>query len=409
MAIRHWFIRIFKKSSSDIPEEGVVYVQPNPTIQTAVRQEIHKTAEPLKIRDEESDNLKLLKQEYERLSKHLEYLISKQNDIKAASLPSLPVLSYSEGPQQPHIRVFTARKLEGVLTMEGIKEARIEEEIYNIKLKNQEVTIHLGKASDFIGEGDYVKAAEELAVAGTLLQSLDKSADIERRHREIERVLLKKQADSKMLQRERRAQEKQRKKKEKEEKQRLHERLERKNGTIKPGYHIVLDDLRDNGIAYFYHFTSKKNIKSIKQHGGLIARAYHSKLGISVCDEVPQEKRQKQIAHIDFSEYISLSLCKEHYLAKEMFDSGVDVYVLKIKTDVVRYYNTQFADRDTSGERYRMGSNYSDVDYINFDAINDDNLEEDDINYVKRFAEVLVDSFIPLDMIENIDNPIKLK
>ena len=49
------------------------------------------------------------------------------------------------------------------------------------------------------------------------------------------------------------------------------------------------------------------------------------------------------------------------------------------------------------------------ADYINFDAINDDNMAEDDINYVKRFAEVLVDSFIPLDMIENIDNPIKLK
>lgn len=350
-----------------------------------------------------------LKQEYARLVNKLEQLLVKQGDNKAASVPLLPLLSYSEGSRQPHIKVFNAPKLEGILTMEILKEERIEEEIFNIKLRKQEITVHLGKASDYIGEEDFVNAADELVIAATLIQTLEQGADIERRHKEIERQLLKKQADAKMLQREKRAQEKQRKKKEKEEKKICRERIEKKNGTIKPGYHIILNDLSDNGIAYFYHFTSKKNIKSIKQNGGLVARAYHSKLGITINDEVPADKRVKQTAHINFSEYISLSMCREHYLAKEMFDSGVDVCVLKIKTDVVKFYNTQFADRDTSSGRYRMGNDYSDADYINFDAVNDDDLAEGDINYEKRFAEVLVDSFIPLDMIENIDNPIKLK
>ena len=393
MALRDWIRRVFRiadKSNAQTPEQGhreLIAQQKNPVV----------------------DTLPTLKQEYERLSKRLEYLVSKQVVVKSAPLPLLPTLSYNEGAQQPLIRKFTAMELEGILTMEGIKKARIEEEIHNLKLKNQEVTIHLGKASDYMGEGDFAKAADELALAATLIQSLEKSADIERRHKEIQRQLLKRQAESSMLQREKKAQEKQRKKREKEEKLKWKIRLENKNGTIKPGYHIILNDLSDNGIAHFYHFTSRKNLKSIKQHGGLIARAYHPKLGISVYDPVPEEKRQKQIEHINFSEYISLSLCKEHYLAKEMFDAGADVCILKIKTDVVQYYNTQFADRDTSSERYRMGNSYSDADYINFDVINDDHMAEDDINYVKRFAEVLVDSFIPLDMIENIDNPIKLK
>ena len=89
--------------------------------------------------------------------------------------------------------------------------------------------------------------------------------------------------------------------------------------------------------------------------------------------------------------------------------AGVDLGVLRIIKNKMKFYNTQFADRDTSSGRYRMGNDYSDADYINFDAINDDNLMEGDINYEKRFAEVLVDSYIPLDMIENIDNPIKFK
>ena len=408
MAFRDWIQKVFRREDSISAQRNEHEHLDSPS-QPIAPQKKAKSQDIVPVQQDLFNDLPALQQEYKRLCDRLEQLRSKQTEIKAASIPSLPALSYVEGSHQPRIRVFTARKLEGILTMDGIKEARIEEELYNQKLKNQEVTIHLGKASDYIGEGDYAKAAEELALASTLLQSLEKSADIERRHKEMERQLLKKQADNKMLQRERKAQEKQRKKLEREEKKKWRERIEKRNGTIKPGYHIILNDLSDNGIAYFYHFTSKKNIKSIKQNGGLIARAYHSKLGITVYDEVPGDKREKQTAHINFPEYISLSLCKEHFLAKEMFDFGVDVCVLKIKTDVVKFYNTQFADRDTSSGRYRMGNDYSDADYINFDAINDDNLMEGDINYEKRFAEVLVDSYIPLDMIENIDNPIKFK
>lgn len=408
MAFRDWIQKVFRREDTISAQKNEHEHLDSPS-QTIAPQKKAKSQDIVPVQQDLFNDLPALQQEYKRLCDRLEQLLSKQTDIKAASIPSLPALSYVEGSHQPCIRVFTARKLEGILTMEGIKEARIEEELHNIKLKNQEVTIHLGKASDYMGEGDFVRAADELALAATLIQTLEKSADMERRHKEIQRQLLKRQAENNMIQREKRAQEKQRKKREKEEKLKWKTRLENKNGTIKPGYHIILNDLSDNGIAYFYHFTSRKNLKSIKQHGGLIARAYHSKLGISVYDPVPEEKRQKQIDHINFSEYISLSLCKEHYLAKEMFDAGVDVCILKIKTDVVQYYNTQFADRDTSSERYRMGNSYSDADYINFDAINDDNMAEGDINYVKRFAEVLVDSFIPLDMIENIDNPIKLK
>ena len=212
MALRDWIQKILGiegTSNAQTLEHGHRESSPqlkNPVVESKPQMQVDSSNKIL-------DTLPALKQEYERLTKRLEYLVSKQGAVKSASLPSLPILSYSEGPQQPHIRKFTARKLEGILTMEGIKEARIEEELH-------------GKASDYMGEGDFVKAADELALAATLIQTLEKSADIERRHKEIQRQLLKRQAENNMIQREKRAQEKQRKKREKEEKLKWKTRLE---------------------------------------------------------------------------------------------------------------------------------------------------------------------------------------
>ena len=408
MALRDWFTRIFTKSSSDkSEEEGTMYVQPEPDTQSHITQEPINETYPLQIKEVDFDNLPKLKQEYERLCKVLEHIKKTSDDNSKAvlaSLPELPKLSYSS----TSVKVYTPPTLDPLPTMVTLREERLEAERYQRMMHEQEVTKRLGMVSDYIGIGDYVKAHEILDAAGKLINTIE-NKDVELRYTNLSKTLIRREEEEKILKREKRSEDRKRKKKEKEEKQKFISFLQNKNSRCKVGHMIALQDFNDNGIAYLYHFTSKANLKSISKNGGLYARAYHGKLGITVKDSVPDAKLSKNNSVINFSEYISLSICKEHYMAREQFEAGVDVCILKIRTDVVEYYNTYFTDRDTSNERYRIGNGYQDTEYINFDAVKDDNLTIDDINYAQKYAEVLVDTFIPIGLIENIDNPIKLK
>ena len=384
-----------------------MYVQPEPDTQSHITQEPINETYPLQIKEVDFDNLPKLKQEYERLCKALEHIKKTSDDNSKAvlaSLPELPKLSYSS----TSVKVYTPPTLDLLPTMVTLREERLEAERYQRMMHEQEVTKRLGMVSDYIGIGDYVKAHEILDAAGKLINTIE-NKDVELRYTNLSKTLIRREEEEKILKREKRSEERKRKKKEKEEKQKFISFLQNKNSRCKVGHMIALQDFNDNGIAYLYHFTSKANLKSISKNGGLYARAYHGKLGITVKDSVPDAKLSKNNSVINFSEYISLSICKEHYMAREQFEAGVDVCILKIRTDVVEYYNTYFTDRDTSNERYRIGNGYQDTEYINFDAVKDDNLTIDDINYAQKYAEVLVDTFIPIGLIENIDNPIKLK
>ena len=353
-----------------------------------------------------AERLALLKSEYKQLCAKLYDAEKKFNQNNVGNLCELPEL-----PQYTSdkicIRTFTPFTLIDFPNMALIKEARKEEEIYQIKLKEQEVTKHLGLASDYIGVGDCVKAHEELIIAARIIHAIDKP-DIEHRYNNLSNALIRKENEYRILKRAKIAQDRKNKKKEKEEKKRLLFNIQHKNTRFKSGCKIAINDFIAHGIPHLYHFTSKANLKSIIDHGGLYARAYHSKVGISVEDEIP-DPIIGSIFEVDIPNYICLSVCKEHYMARKQFDDGVDVCILKISLDVVKYYSTYFTDKDISEENIRIGRECHDTTNINFEAVKNDNLTVTDIDYSQKFATVLVDGFIPLSMIENIDNPIKLK
>lgn len=408
MAFWDW-IKNKIKNSSLVPtnEDRGTHTMHQPSSLDTPRNLIRFEKESLNDCEFVPNNLSKLKQEYERLCKALEHIKKTSDDNSKtvwAPLPELPKLSNSS----TSVKVYTPPTLDSLPTMVTLRAERLEAERYQRMMHEQEVTKRLGMVSDYIGIGDYVKAHEILDSAGKLINTIE-NKDVELRYTNLSKTLIRREEEEKILKREKRSEDRKRKKKEKEEKQKFISFLQSKNSRCKVGHMIALQDFNDNGIAYLYHFTSKANLKSISKNGGLYARAYHGKLGITVKDSVPDAKLSKKNSVINFSEYISLSICKEHYMAREQFEAGVDVCILKIRTDVVEYYNTYFTDRDTSNERYRIGNGYQDTEYINFDAVKDDNLTIDDINYAQKYAEVLVDTFIPIGLIENIDNPIKLK
>lgn len=396
-----WFKKIFTKPQGSVEIQKRLY-------------EVHHDFMPEHkvmrndIIKEELNSLSLLKQEYERLCSVIRSLEEVATEYANRTLTTIPELPHDFSNKRKTVNIYNPPKLASLPTMTGLKRARIEEELYQLKIKEQEVTKYLGMANDYIGAGDFEKAHEVLEIAKLTINTVESTA-IELRLKELSKTLHRKETDAKMLKREKRLEERRKKKKAAEEKYRFLKCVQTKNMHNKTGAMIALRDFSDNGIAYLYHFTSKANLKSIRKHGGLYARTYHSRLGIIVKDDFQPTRQAKPNNAIDFSEYISLSVCKEHYLAREMYDAGIDVCILKISTDVVMYYNTYFTDRDTSNERYKIGKGIHDTSFIDFNAVKDDNLLPNDVGYIKKYAEVLVDSFIPISLIENIDNPIIVK
>ena len=387
--------------------EGEPYIQLETAGQAQLRPRISFWRDSKGAMTEMNGNLQILKREYERLCLILDCIKKSDvnsNDAILLTLPELPRFSY----ENSSVKIYIPPNLDLLQTMALIKKNRVEEAKYQHMMKVQEITKRLSMVSDYIGMEDYVKAHDVLEAVGRRINTID-SRDVGFRYAQLSKVLKNKIIEREKLKQYEFIEEQRRVKNEKEEKQKIMDFVLTQNSRRKVGDFIVLRDFCENGIACLYHFTNKANIKSIREKGGLYASAYHSKLGIIAKKSVHPVRSTKNNDVINFSEYVSLSICKEHYMAAELFDAGVDICILKISTEVVGYYNTYFTDRDTSNEELRIGKEFQDTDYINFNAVKDDKLTPHDVNYSQKFAEVLVKAFIPLNLIQNIDNPIKLK
>ena len=165
--------------------------------------------------------------------------------------------------------------------------------------------------------------------------------------------------------------------------------------------------LLDNGITHFYHFTERENIDNIKRNGGICSLKYCLLNAIEVSTKGDMTLLRHKDAYFRLEDYARLSFCERHPLIKKRQNAGADLVLLKIKLDVAWRYDTLFSDRDAAQEHLE-GATIEDLKKIRIEAIRKSNLEEWDPDYLFNQAEVMVKSIIPIEYIENIDEPIEL-
>lgn len=166
--------------------------------------------------------------------------------------------------------------------------------------------------------------------------------------------------------------------------------------------------LSDNGITHFYHFTERENIESIKRNGGICSLQYCLLNAIEVSTKGDMTLLRDTDASFYLEDYARLSFCDRHPLIKKRQEAGADLVLLKVKLDVAWRYDTLFSDRDAASKYHHHGSTIEDLKKVRMGAIRKSNLEEWDPDYEFNQAEVMVKSIIPLEYIENIDNPIEI-
>ena len=166
--------------------------------------------------------------------------------------------------------------------------------------------------------------------------------------------------------------------------------------------------LADNGISHLYHFTERENIESIKRNGGICSLQYCLLNAIEVSTKGDMTLLRDTDASFYLEDYARLSFCERHPLIKKRQEAGADLVLLKVKLDVAWKYDTLFSDRDAASKYHHHGSTIEDLKKVRMEAVRKSNLEEWDPDYEFNQAEVMVKSIIPLEYIENIENPIEI-
>lgn len=173
--------------------------------------------------------------------------------------------------------------------------------------------------------------------------------------------------------------------------------------TYKNDAYYIAKLLKDNDIECFYHFTDVKNIPLIKDIGGLCSWDFLYKNKVIIPFQGGDEESMKYDKKYGLEDYVRLCFCKNHPMEYRLQQRGAKLVMLRISVEVAKFANTLFSDMNAADSRHTHGGQLSDLLKVNIDATKTGITARDDINFKLRQAEVMVKTFIPSDLILNIN------
>lgn len=180
-------------------------------------------------------------------------------------------------------------------------------------------------------------------------------------------------------------------------------RLEVLSTERKENWFAFKQVLDNNGIQYLYHFTDRRNIPSIKLHGGLFSWHYCKKNNITIPCQGGDYDSQELDKKYGLEDYVRLSFCNDHPMAYRLQQSGSDIVILKIEVDVALLKGTLFSDINAADKLHTHGGELDDLKRVNFNATKRNYVRKDDDDFKPHQAEVMVKTFVPKKYIVNLD------
>ena len=158
-------------------------------------------------------------------------------------------------------------------------------------------------------------------------------------------------------------------------------------------------------VNEIYHFTSKENVDSIKRMGGLFSWYYMKQNKYKIPEQGGDAISMRLDEAKGIEDYVHLSFCEAHPMAYKLFKQEKDLVLLKIDPIVATWGDTLFSDINAAEKQAKIGGTFDDLKRIDFDAVNEWLPSKEDKNYKTHQAEVLVKTFVPIELILNIDEP----
>ena len=164
--------------------------------------------------------------------------------------------------------------------------------------------------------------------------------------------------------------------------------------------------LKEHGIKSLYHFTDRKNLESIIKYGGLYSWMDCVEQGITIPKPGGDIQSRELDARKGLEYYVRTSFTRNHPMMYQAKNEGRidDPVILEIDTEVITWRNTRFSDKNSVRNDMHHGSTLEDFVKIHFDTTQFNShfdLEDSEMPFYQ--AEVMVQNFIPLKYIKNID------
>ena len=191
-----------------------------------------------------------------------------------------------------------------------------------------------------------------------------------------------------------------------DEKQSEKERLMALSSELKENWRDIKQYLEENGVKFFYHFTDIRNIKSIKDNGGLFSWKYCEEHGIKIPSQGGNELSKQLDKKYNLEDYVHLSFCSDHpmmyRLKQQLAETGVkpQIGLLKFSIDVACIKSTLFSDMNAADKNHHHGGTIEDLKMVKIPATKMLYLKNDNENFHYHQAEVMVKTFIPKKFIK---------
>lgn len=341
------------------------------------------------------------------------------------------------------IHVFLPRNFENIPSLQVLKDERLKKEVHELKVREEKTKSLLNKLETLIAQGKFQGAKQ---IMNEITHEIVRTKDYAIREQyeilqkslsELERKLEHERL-VRLAEEQKRKEEEERKKREREEKERIEnekriaeerirkqqeanrlaedarkkeqaelaekERLEVLSTERKENWSDFKQILDNNGIRYLYHFTDKRNIPSIKLHGGLYSWHYCKKNNITIPCQGGDYDSQELDKKYGLEDYVRLSFCNDHPMAYRLQQSGSDIVILKIEADVALLKGTLFSDINAADKLHTHGGELDDLKRVNFNATKRNYVRKDDDDFKPHQAEVMVKTFVSKKYIVNLDN-----
>ena len=260
-----------------------------------------------------------------------------------------------------------------------------------------EAAYHLG---EWYEHGKHVP--QDLTKALEYFQQAAKSGftDAQSRADKVQKIIEEKMAEEAQQQEEerKRIEEERKEEQERREQQRKEEEQQRELENT-----LIGNILNLHSVKCFYHFTSRKNLASIRNNGGLYSWQYLKNHGIDIPVQGGGELSQGLDRYNGVADYVHLSFCKDHPMAHRHIQNGEDIVVLEISTDAAMLDGTMFSDMNAVDSRAQCAPGLKGLKLVDFVATSKRYVKSDDPLFKYKQAEILVKTHVPLKYILNID------
>ncbi len=175
--------------------------------------------------------------------------------------------------------------------------------------------------------------------------------------------------------------------------------------TFKQDRNRIREYLRENGVKWFYHFTERGKLSSIKKEGGLLSYRQCLIRGIVMPKTQDMSKSRDIDAAFNLEDYVRVSFCRYLPKIEERKKEDKDLVLLRISTEVAELEDTLFTDMEATQYNHKHGPTFEDLQKVNIAATQKSYCNTDDPDYWQYQSEVMIKGMIPINYILNIDNP----